>query len=151
MYICTYGYMDLCICIYIYIQVCIYIYVNICWVARVWLKTGGSRGGGGARQGAQISEIRAREVCFLKKTSQDPVGIQSGKNFVFGTMFGSLIPHLLPKPTLAPIFLFRSPAVHQYPPLLHQKCRMYMFIYVYIYIYGWVNQGGRRGGVTICM
>ena len=27
----------------------------------------------------------------------------------------------LPRPTLAPIFLFRAPAVHQYPPLLHQN------------------------------
>ena len=27
----------------------------------------------------------------------------------------------LPRPTLAPIFLFRAPAVHQYPPLLYQN------------------------------
>ena len=27
----------------------------------------------------------------------------------------------LPRPTLAPIFLFRAPAVHHFPPLLHQN------------------------------
>ena len=63
----------------------------------------------------------------------------------------------LPRPTLAPIFLFRAPAVHQYPsPLLHQNGKSslkpnggstiyiyislsiylstYLSIYIYIYI-----------------
>ena len=44
----------------------------------------------------------------------------------------------LPRPTLAPIFLFRAPAVHQYPPLLHQNGKSSLkpnggsTIYIYI-------------------
>ena len=47
----------------------------------------------------------------------------------------------LPRPTLAPIFLFRAPAVHQYPPpLLHQNGKSSLkpnggsTIYIYIFI-----------------
>ena len=48
----------------------------------------------------------------------------------------------LPRPTLAPIFLFRAPAVHQYPPLLYQNGKSSLkpnggsttYIHIYIYI-----------------
>ena len=61
-------------------------YQIIIWVARVWLKTGGvgvGRKGGGARQGAKISEIGAQILgnrCFFEENqsgfSRDVVGNQ---------------------------------------------------------------------------
>ena len=37
------------------------------------------------------------------------------------------------KTTLAPIFLFCAPAVHQYPSLLHQNGKMGVLLHIYIY------------------
>ena len=141
----TYGYMDICICIYIYTG------IYICVELPVFgLRQGGREGGWCTARCSNFRNKSAGSVFFEENqsgSSRDPVGIQSGSSRAKILEFLapcldlkitqkkkvlSLIPHLLPKPTLAPIFLFRSPAVHQYPPLLHQKCRMYMFIYIYV-------------------
>ena len=69
-----------------------HIYIYIFWFACIWLKTGGgtARCSNFRNIGAQILEIGAREAFLLKKTSWNPIGIQSGssRGTNFATTFG---------------------------------------------------------------
>ena len=112
---------------------------------------GGNGGGGGARQGAKISKIGAKTLqkCYFLwiwlppdiGARLDPDWIPTGQKRC--PKMQKLVPRLGPdgiltgsidrqEPTPAPIFPFpdpplplfsfsRAPAVHQYPPLLHQN------------------------------
>ena len=146
-YICTYIYIyiyihiHIIICIYVFVYVCMYLWVGhiTCWT-RVWLKTGGGVGGvlwwgvvhgrvlNQCREAAKFIENRvlARFWMILAASRQVQKWCQKLQNWCLTASRKNPLPlHLRPyfplRPTLAPIFLFRAPAMHHPFPLLHQN------------------------------
>ena len=82
-----------------------------------WIPTGSRLDPDWIPTGSQLAKSGAQKCKNWCPTGsrRDPDWIHRSARTHSHTYFS------LPRPTLAPIFLFRAPAVHQYPPLLHQN------------------------------
>ena len=135
MYICTYGYMDICICIYIYR----YIYMSV-ELPAFGLRQGGREGGWCTARCSNFRNKSAGSVFFEEnqsRSSRDPVGQKFWSFWHHAWTLKSQKKSAVfnPAPTAqthpCPYFPFPLTSRAPIPPLLHQKCRMYMFTYIY--------------------